>query len=487
MRADKFPPAQTPTPAPGRFPPADGEPGSASPPPAAGCGHLRSSSAIRNPQSAVILIAVLWIVAVVGFIGVTYAFRTHTDLKAAAYARSRMQADLLAQSAIEKARAVLALDDPSADYLGETWADAPNFFADVPLDGVPEGIFSVIGRVDETDRLIRYGLVDECGKINLNTATRDMLVRLPGMTADAVDAILDWRDSDDVVRSRGAENAYYLGLRRPYTCKNAPFESIEEVMLVRGMTSAILWGEDANRNGLLEPNEDDADTLSPADDQDGVLNMGIYRYITIWSKAANVDADGKQRIFLNLPQQQLIQALRPYVTSPTVLTAIGARRRQAEFRNLGELLDVQGMTEEIFGQLVDHVSLSREPVVEGLVNPNTAPEPVLRALGISEQDAAALVAFRTQSPDSTNTLAWVLRVLGKDKFKPVSGLLTPRSQQFSFEAVGRFTSRPVFKRIWVVLDRQQSPSQIVFWEDLTGLGLAYPPPDLTVTQARSTP
>ena len=75
-----------------------------------------------------------------------------------------------------------------------------------------------------TDDALAYGLADEAGKLDLNTATRDMLLKLPGMTEDVADAIVDWRDSDSTVSSQGAEDDYYMSLPEPYRCKNAPLE-----------------------------------------------------------------------------------------------------------------------------------------------------------------------------------------------------------------------------------------------------------------------
>ena len=48
-----------------------------------------------------------------------------------------------------------------------------------------------------------FGLVDECSKLNLNTATRTMLEGLPGITPDVVDAIISWRS-----RNGGDDGSY---------------------------------------------------------------------------------------------------------------------------------------------------------------------------------------------------------------------------------------------------------------------------------------
>jgi general secretion pathway protein K len=57
-----------------------------------------------------------------------------------------------------------------------------------------------------------------------------------------VDSILDWRDADDFYRIHGAENDYYQSLKEPYRCKNGNFDSIEELLLVRGITPALFYG-----------------------------------------------------------------------------------------------------------------------------------------------------------------------------------------------------------------------------------------------------
>nr|WP_321465007.1 type II secretion system minor pseudopilin GspK [uncultured Desulfobulbus sp.] len=65
-----------------------------------------------------------------------------------------------------------------------------------------------------------------------------------------LDALTDWLDQDDDERQQGAENAYYQGLETPYGCRNGKMESNEELLLVKGMTPAIAYG-DQNHEGLL--------------------------------------------------------------------------------------------------------------------------------------------------------------------------------------------------------------------------------------------
>ena len=71
---------------------------------------------------------------------------------------------------------------------------------------------------------------------------------LPGMTEDVADAILDWLDTDDEPREFGARSNTTPACRRAYGTKNGPVDTVEELLLVRGVTPQLLFGADINRN-----------------------------------------------------------------------------------------------------------------------------------------------------------------------------------------------------------------------------------------------
>jgi general secretion pathway protein K len=114
----------------------------------------------------------------------------------------------------------------------------------------------------------RVRWVDEGGKININRADEDTLRRIftnlgieEPNKAILVDSIMDWRDPDDLHRASGAENDYYRSLTPPYTAKNGPFDTVEDLLWVRGMTPELFYGygdaqgdraENTQRAGLRE-------------------------------------------------------------------------------------------------------------------------------------------------------------------------------------------------------------------------------------------
>ncbi len=223
------------------------------------------------------------------------------------------QARELANSAIEYVAAWL--ENPEVEE-----GTSPNYYHNPALlAGVTvvtadspqaEGWFSVVAPAenDPASRTVRFGLMNESARINLNTLLnydldeveqREFLMYLPGMTEALADAILDWIDEDETPREFGAESDVYQGLVPPYFSKNGPLDSIDELLLVSDVTPELLYGEDANRNGLLDPNEDDGDLSLPLDNADGVLNLGWSAFLTTDSRESNLRADGSSKINVN--------------------------------------------------------------------------------------------------------------------------------------------------------------------------------------------
>jgi general secretion pathway protein K len=98
---------------------------------------------------------------------------------------------------------------------------------------------------------VRVKSETDSSHIDLNGADEKVLgsmfqsMGVDGATQSAlIDSILDWRDADDVARPNGAEidnygGSFVSGKRLP---ANAPFSSMQEVMLVKNMTPDIYFG-----------------------------------------------------------------------------------------------------------------------------------------------------------------------------------------------------------------------------------------------------
>jgi general secretion pathway protein K len=93
-------------------------------------------------------------------------------------------------------------------------------------------------------------LSNEQSRIDLNRATRDQLAALiefaqgeagyDEAARDALaDAIIDWRDEDDLTQLNGAEDGDYEDAGLAYGARDGPFQSVEELRQVFGMTRAL--------------------------------------------------------------------------------------------------------------------------------------------------------------------------------------------------------------------------------------------------------
>jgi len=108
-----------------------------------------------------------------------------------------------------------------------------------------------IYEISSASAKVRVRLLSETGKIDINKADQALL---QGLMAHApveeeqqtklVNAILDWRDKDDLVRIEGAEKKEYKNAGLTYQPGNKPFQSIEELQLVLGMNESVFkWIE----------------------------------------------------------------------------------------------------------------------------------------------------------------------------------------------------------------------------------------------------
>ncbi len=261
-------------------------------------------------RRAAVLLAVLVVIVLLTLAAYQYSDWMMAEARAAASSTRAAQAQALADSGVNYAAAVLSSPDAVAGTLNGNPFNNPSAFSGIQVSdgastqGMP-GRFSVLSLVspddpNATSQPYRFGVTDEAGKINLNSilaldkgkgdVAKQMLMAIPGMTDEASDSIIDWLDSDDTPRQSGAESDYYGAQSPPYQAKNGPLDSLEELLLVKGVTPQLLFGNDLNRNGVLDPGEDDGT---------GQANQGWSAYLTVYSREPNVDSTGNPRVYLN--------------------------------------------------------------------------------------------------------------------------------------------------------------------------------------------
>lgn len=316
-----------------------------------------------------------------------------------------------------------------------------------------------------------FGLVDEASKLNLNTATRAMLEALPGMTPELADAIITWRSTR--AQASGSENTY-ARLEPPRLNKAGPFETVDELRLVYGATLEILFGEDTNRNGVLDENENDGDQSAPRDNSDGLIQPGILEYVTVYSRQPNTRPGGGRRINISTPQTRpqlvaLLQRLYGGGRAQQIVAAIGT----GTLRSVAEFMVMSRLNSEEFARIRNEISVSSGNTITGGVNVNTASETVLACIpGIGLEYASAITAYRLAHPDVLTSFAWLTQVLPRGNIVRAGPYITDQSYQFCADVVGVAHSGRGYCRERTIFDMTRGTPRIVFHQDFTAYGWA---------------
>ena len=122
-------------------------------------------------------------------------------------------------------------------------------------------------------------IIDAASRMNINAATKEMLLQLPGVDDALSDAILDWREPE---RPRVRREPRITTRRCPSpTCLEGPFETVGELLLVRDVTPALSMARPKRGHG--EP---------PSDDRP------LSEKVTVLSQERNVNAE-EARVNLN--------------------------------------------------------------------------------------------------------------------------------------------------------------------------------------------
>jgi len=169
------------------------------------------------------LVSVLWIVALLSIVVTGLSSSVRTESRAVANTKSVLQAQYAVESGVELA--ALNLMYPQA----LRW----------PADGS-------IREVDIGDARVRIATTHVSGKVDLNAAPMALLRNLflqavsdAGTAELLADAVIDWRDRDDYRRLNGAEDTDYRIAGLLYGAKDGPFNSVDELRLVLGMSDEI--------------------------------------------------------------------------------------------------------------------------------------------------------------------------------------------------------------------------------------------------------
>ncbi len=187
--------------------------------------HYHDAYPLRHAgQKGIALVVVLWVVALLSVIAGSYTYSVRSEISVVDNLVASAQARAAARAGVSLAILELRQQEPSEPWLA---------------DGtIHETTFAGVN--------LRIAIADETGKLDINYANGKLMTSLlqaagldTSQAAALSDAILDWRDKDDLRRLNGAEAEDYVAAGRDYSPRNGPFQSVEELALVLGLETAV--------------------------------------------------------------------------------------------------------------------------------------------------------------------------------------------------------------------------------------------------------
>ena len=486
-------------------------------------------------RHGVALVMVLWIMTILAAVALEISLMSRLRLQATRNTGDGVKAFFLARAGVERAVADLKAEREMEELEEGQEQEFEDVYREVE---VGPGTFTLLAEPAGFTRLEpEYGIADESARLNLNEVDEEVLRRMSGIEPGLLADILLLRQEMEELHGVG------------------------DLLLIERMDAVQLYGEDQNRNCLLDPNEDDGDETWPYDNADGILDRGLAQYFTCFSAVRNVIVEGEERVNLNDADANEMVSEIPGINKQQA-DSIVEHRKNNEFANIVELLDVElvqegqegqgfegnqqnnqnsggpggnrpggrggrsginrppvgpgrnegsggtrdgrpagensnrgggadrsnrnqdgqqsqgtgqkAFDEAAFRSIADHVTVSDDEVMRGMVNVNTAPVEVLACLqGLDEAVAAEIVTYRETS--ELRSLADLLDVQGisVEVLKQISEHVSVRSDVFrvrSFGVLGRpgevELQNPAYAGISVVVDRTEDTIKLRSWREL---------------------
>ena len=277
---------------------------------------VAESHGAAGGEEGIALIMVLWVLTVLMVMALSFSYMGKTESQTSLAFKQGVEKKFLAEAGIERGvtEIIYAKMNPNPQVVlegGETWK----------MDGTPY-------TVKADDGYYTVSILDESGKINITTLNDSSAILLKNLLINSgvqaeeadiiVDSVLDWKDADDLTRLNGAESDYYMSLPNPYKAKNADFDSLEELLLVRGMTPQILYGLDKKK--------------------------GIIDFLTVHSTSGQINA--------NAAPKEVLMAV-PGITAEIADTIVSSRGNPSDAASAANIQGLLAAVQPPFNSLVN--------------------------------------------------------------------------------------------------------------------------------------
>lgn len=472
--------------------------------------NIPAARAMRGRRRGSTLMLVLWVVTIASLIVIPLQLSAQRQAMSGREALGRVRAKWAARAGVESYMAYLEwLIDTEQEI------DLPNFEADMEQlahgeitdsNGLLVAEYHIQHWYD--DRVVD-GPADAHARANINTLDEDALNKLEDITPEIVASILDWVDPDGDVREGGAEAGYYNNDLKPYSPRNAPFKSIQELELVYGVTPELLREEDWNFNGLLDPNEDDGDASLPDDNGDGRLDAGWSALLTAASREPGPLAPQAGKISLSTSAVSEISralgvdiaqanALFQYsraegntlaglITTPlstitrsgqaagasgggetggaTTGGTQGRRNQRNQQQQQQQTLGARDLTDEQIGRVLAQSTIGTTYAsVPGRININKAPVEVLELLPeVDEALADQIDLLRNSKSDGITNIIELLELptISREMLAAMAPLIDVKSNVYTITSRGVGLPGRTEVELVVTIDRSSLPIQII--------------------------
>jgi general secretion pathway protein K len=201
---------------------------------------------VSPKQDGIALVMVLWVLMILSVMVLEFSYGMRTEAQITKNFQEEIQLYAMADGGIQRAVVELIYKHDSR-VQQKRKAQKDEGISPEQQEWVTDGREYPLS-YEKGDCVVR--ITGEAGKVNINLVSESLLRKIIGNLGlegearnVAVDSILDWRDPDDFYRVNGAENEYYRSLKEPYDCKNGNLDSIEELLLVRGVNSDLFYGK----------------------------------------------------------------------------------------------------------------------------------------------------------------------------------------------------------------------------------------------------
>ncbi len=203
-------------------------------------------------------------------------------------------------------------DDPKVDYLGEDWSKELN----IP---VSEGEIKIL-IVDQERYLNPNKLVNKEGKVDKTyLKIFDRLFLILDINPNLVYNIIDWIDKNKT--SDGGEEIY-----KDYLAKNSYLDTPEEIMLIKGFSSKVFYGDKKKEK------------------------LGLKEFITTYSNG---------KVNINTAPKIVLMALDEGI-SGSIADSIISSRKEKPFKKIDELRTRNLIDEKTFNKIKNIIDVKSE-------------------------------------------------------------------------------------------------------------------------------